>query len=73
MLINISDGQLHEYLECIQTFRRFYDQFYQNYMQTFILLIFRFYLNFTVMIIILHKFRGIVDVCTLDRTARFFP
>ena len=42
-------------------------------MQTFILFVFRFYLNFPVMIIVLHKLRGIVDECALDRTARFLP
>ena len=71
--IDISDGQLDQDLEDMKTFGRLYMQFYQNYMQSFIGFVLRFNLNYLSVLIIIHKYWGIMDKCALNRATKFLP
>ena len=73
MLIDISDRQFDHDLEEIKTFCRFYRQFYQNYMKSFIRFVLWFNLNCPYVVIILDEYRSIVDKCTLNSTANLLP
>ena len=73
MLVNISDGQFHQYLKRMKTFHRVYLQFYQNFMQSSMLFVLRLDLDFLIVVIIRDEYRSIVDKCPLDRATRFLP
>ena len=71
--INITDGQLHQYFQSIKTLCRFYQQFYEHQMSSFILFVLRLDLDVSLMIIKLDESRGIVDESSLNIAAIFFP
>ena len=73
MRINVTDRQLHQYLQCIKTFRGFYLYFYQNFMESFLLFVLRFNLDRSFVIIIFNEYRGIVDERTLYVATSFLP
>ena len=73
IFIDITDGQLNQYFECLKTFHRFDHQFDQNYMFSLILFVFGADFNLPFMLIILNKSWGIEDECTLNIAARLFP
>ena len=57
----------------MKSFRRFYVQFYQNYMKSLIRFVHRPDLDLSAVFIILHKYRGVVDEYALNRTASLLP
>ena len=71
--MNISDGQLHKYFQYMKTFHRVYLQFYQNFMQSSILFVLGLDLYRLFVIVISHELWGIINECTLDRTASLLP
>ena len=73
MRVDISDGQFHKDLQYMKTFQRFYLRFNQNFMHSLILFVLRLNLDFSIVIIICDKYRGIVDLCPLDRATRLLP
>ena len=71
--IDISNRQFDQDLEEIKTFYRLYLQFNQSYVQSFIGFVLRFNLDFFSVLIILDKYRGISDKCTLNGATNLFP
>ena len=73
MLIDISDGQLDQDLEHIETLGRLDLQFHQNNVKSFISFLQRLNLDFHSELIILDEYRGIMDKCALNRAANLLP
>ena len=73
MRLDIRNRQFHKYFQGIKTFGRFYVQFHQYDMQSFIGFVLRFYLNFSPFFMILNKYRGVMDKCSLNGAASFLP
>ena len=73
MRINISDRQLHQNSQTIETFHRFDIEFDQNHMHSFIRFVLRINLDFSSALIIRHKSWGIPDKCALNKAASFLP
>ena len=73
MRIDISNRQLNQDFQDIKTFSRFYLQFYQHYMQSFLHFVLRLNLDYPSVLIILNEYRGIADKCALNRAANLLP
>ena len=73
MRVNISDGQLDQDLEHIETLGRLDLQFHQNNVQSFIGFVLRLNLDFHLELVILDEYRGIMDKCALNRAANLLP
>jgi hypothetical protein len=65
-LIDVSDGQLHQNFQDIETFSRFYHQFYQHYVKSFIHFVLWLNLDVSPVLIIRDEAWGITDECALN-------
>jgi len=72
-LINISNWQLHQDWQYIKTFGRFYFQLHESYVKSFIRFALRLNLDLLSALIILHKYRGVMNECALNRITRLLP
>ena len=73
MLIDISDRQLHQDFQDIETFSRFYLQFHQHDMQSFIHFVLWLNHDISSVLIIRDEYWSITNECALNRAANLLP